>query len=44
MNRAPFQTYFFEDLALGMRETASKTVENEDVIGFAGEDYVNSPR
>ncbi len=35
MNRAPFQTYYFEDLALGMRETASKKVENDDVIGFA---------
>jgi 3-hydroxybutyryl-CoA dehydratase len=35
MNRAPFQTYYFEDLALGMRETLRKTVENEDVIGFA---------
>ncbi len=35
MNRAPFQTYYFEDLAIGMRETASKTVGNEDVIGFA---------
>ena len=35
MNRAPFQTYYFEDLAVGMRETFSKTVENEDVIGFA---------
>jgi 3-hydroxybutyryl-CoA dehydratase len=30
-----FQTLYFEDLALGMRETISKTVENEDVIGFA---------
>jgi 3-hydroxybutyryl-CoA dehydratase len=35
MNRAPIQTYYFEDLALGMRETIVKTVENEDVIGFA---------
>ena len=35
MNRAPFQTYYFEDLAVGMRETASKTVLNEDVIIFA---------
>jgi 3-hydroxybutyryl-CoA dehydratase len=35
VNRAPFQTYYFEDLALGMRETASKKVENDDVIGFA---------
>ena len=30
-----FQTLYFEDLAVGMRETISKTVENEDVIGFA---------
>jgi len=35
MTRTPFQTYYFEDLALGMRETIAKTVENEDVIGFA---------
>ncbi len=35
MNRAPFQTYYFEELALGMREAIRKTVENEDVIGFA---------
>jgi 3-hydroxybutyryl-CoA dehydratase len=35
VDRAPFQTYYFEDLALGMRETVSKTVQNEDVIGFA---------
>ena len=30
-----FQTLYFEDLAVGMRETISKTVMNEDVIGFA---------
>jgi 3-hydroxybutyryl-CoA dehydratase len=35
VNRAPFQTYYFEDLAVGMREAASKTVLNEDVIIFA---------
>jgi 3-hydroxybutyryl-CoA dehydratase len=35
MTRAPFQTYYFEELALGMREAIRKTVENEDVIGFA---------
>ena len=35
MQKLMFQTYFFEDLAVGMRETISKTVENEDVIGFA---------
>ena len=30
-----FRTVYFEDLAIGMHETISKTVENEDVIGFA---------
>ena len=35
MTRAPFQTYYFEDLVVGMRETYTKHVENEDVIGFA---------
>ena len=30
-----FQTFYFEDLVVGMRETIFKTVENEDVIGFA---------
>lgn len=35
MTRAPFQTYYFEDLSVGMRETIKKTVLNEDVIGFA---------
>ena len=30
-----FQTLYFDDLAVGMRETIQKTVENEDVIGFA---------
>lgn len=30
-----FYTRYFEDLAVGMRETLTKTVENEDVIGFA---------
>ena len=35
MNTAPFTTLYFEDLAVGMRETMRKTVENEDVIGFA---------
>jgi 3-hydroxybutyryl-CoA dehydratase len=29
------QTLYFEDLKLGMRATIQKTVENEDVIGFA---------
>jgi len=31
----PFRTLYFDDLAVGMRETLEKTVENEDVIGFA---------
>ncbi len=35
MTHAPFQTFYFEDLAVGMRETYTKTVRNEDVIGFA---------
>ena len=35
MQKSPFQTLYFEDLAIGMRETIQKTVENEDVIGFA---------
>ena len=35
MQKTPFQTYYFDELAVGMRETISKTVENEDVIGFA---------
>jgi 3-hydroxybutyryl-CoA dehydratase len=30
-----YQTLYFEDLAVGMRETIRKTVKNEDVIGFA---------
>jgi len=32
---ALFETLYFEDLKLGMRATIRKTVENEDVIGFA---------
>src|SRR6201994_1264303 len=35
MSAGPFQTRCFEDLAVGMRETLSKTVSNEDVVGFA---------
>ena len=35
MQKTPFQTYYFDELAVGMREMISKTVENEDVIGFA---------
>ena len=30
-----FQLLYFDDLAVGMRETLTKTVSNEDVIGFA---------
>src|SRR6202020_1110591 len=30
-----FQTLYFDDLAVGMRATIRKTVENEDVIHFA---------
>ncbi|MDB5650892.1 MAG: MaoC family dehydratase [Hyphomicrobiales bacterium] len=32
---APFTSYFFEDLALGMRESIMKTVMADDVVGFA---------
>jgi 3-hydroxybutyryl-CoA dehydratase len=35
MNKPTFQILYFEDLSVGMRETISKTVQNEDVIGFA---------
>ena len=35
MDALPFRTCYFEDLAVGMRETVEKTVLNEDVIGFA---------
>jgi 3-hydroxybutyryl-CoA dehydratase len=35
MQESMIQTLYFEDLSVGMRETISKTVENEDVIGFA---------
>ena len=35
MPKTMFQTLYFEDLSVGMRETITKTVENEDVIGFA---------
>jgi 3-hydroxybutyryl-CoA dehydratase len=31
----PLQMLFFEDLALGMRETLRKTVDAADVVGFA---------
>lgn len=30
-----FRTLYFDELKLGMRETIRKTVQNEDVIGFA---------
>src|SRR5665811_2230753 len=35
MQVLPFQTLYFEHLAVGMQATIRKTVENEDVIGFA---------
>jgi 3-hydroxybutyryl-CoA dehydratase len=35
MSAAPFTSYFFEDLALGMRESIMKTVMADDVVGFA---------
>jgi 3-hydroxybutyryl-CoA dehydratase len=31
----PFQTLYFEDLSLGLRETYAKTVKSSDVVGFA---------
>ncbi|MBL8907871.1 MAG: acyl dehydratase, partial [Rhizobiales bacterium] len=35
MSLPPFQTFYFEDLALGLRETYAKTVKSSDVVGFA---------
>src|SRR5260370_18464542 len=35
MQKPAFQILYFEDLSVGMRETIVKTVQNEDVIGFA---------
>ena len=35
MSAPLFTTYYFEDLAVGMRETLMKTVMNSDVVGFA---------
>ena len=35
MTLPSFQTLYFEDLAVGMSETYSKTVKSSDVIGFA---------
>jgi 3-hydroxybutyryl-CoA dehydratase len=31
----PFQTLYFEDLRVGMRESYAKTVKSSDVVGFA---------
>jgi 3-hydroxybutyryl-CoA dehydratase len=31
----PFQTLYFEDLSVGMRESYAKTVKSSDVVGFA---------
>ena len=35
MTSLGLQTLYFEDLELGMRESLRKTVESEDVVGFA---------
>lgn len=35
MSGAPFKSYYFEDLSVGMRETIMKTVMADDVVGFA---------
>ena len=35
MSAPLFTTYYFEDLAVGMRETLMKTVMNSYVVGFA---------
>ena len=35
MSAAPFTSYYFEDLRVGMRESIMKTVMANDVIGFA---------
>src|SRR5271170_5313561 len=35
MTMPAFQTWYFEDLSLGLAETYSKEVKNTDVIGFA---------
>ena len=35
MSQPVLNSYFFEDLALGMKESLSKHVEDSDVIGFA---------
>jgi 3-hydroxybutyryl-CoA dehydratase len=35
MTLLPSQTFYFEDLRVGMRETYTKTVKSSDVVGFA---------
>ena len=35
MTLPAFQTLYFEDLQLGMKETYAKTVKSSDVVGFA---------
>jgi 3-hydroxybutyryl-CoA dehydratase len=35
MTSAPFNSYYFEDLSIGMRESIMKTVMANDVVGFA---------
>jgi len=35
MTSAPFTSYFFEDLSVGMSESIMKTVMANDVVGFA---------
>lgn len=35
MTSAPFTSYFFEDLSIGMSESIMKTVMANDVVGFA---------
>ena len=35
MNTLALQILYFEDLAVGMTETLSKTVASSDVVGFA---------
>ena len=35
MTLPPTQTFYFEDIRVGMRETYSKHVKASDVVGFA---------
>ena len=35
MTILPFQSLYFEDLAVGMKETYAKLVKSSDVVGFA---------